>query len=216
MNRRFALIATSVLLASCSSAPKSETETAKRPADPAPITERPAAPADPSKVFRVRFTTNKGPFIMEVHRDWAPIGAQRLEELVKDKYFDGARFFRIVPNFVVQFGIAGSPSATRKWNKEIKDDPVTQTNRRGSVAFATRGPETRTAQLFINLASNQRLDSMGFAPVAQIVEGMDIVDGLYAEYGEQPDQQAIERQGNTYLNANFPKLDYIVKAEIIQ
>lgn len=135
--------------------------------------------------------------------------------MVKDKFYDGAGFFRIVPRFVVQFGLAADPKMTRKWDRKIKDDPVLQTNRLGSVTFATAGPNTRTTQLFINIGSNQSLDSQGFSPFGMVVEGMDVVQGLYAGYGEQPDQGAITMQGNAYLKANFPKMDFITKATIM-
>jgi peptidyl-prolyl cis-trans isomerase A (cyclophilin A) len=179
--------------------------------------EAPAAEPKESaaNTFRVRFETSKGPFVVEVHRDWAPLGAQRFEELVKDGFYDGARFFRVVPNFIIQFGIAADPRMTKKWNKPIKDDEPVQTNRYKSMAFATAGPETRTTQVFINLRSNQVLDKQGFAPFAMVIEGMEIIEKLYAEYGEQPDQQRIERQGNRYLETSFPRLDYIRKATIL-
>ncbi|HWR54064.1 MAG TPA: peptidylprolyl isomerase [Bryobacteraceae bacterium] len=201
-----------LFMAGCSST------TEKAPQTQKPAAEKAAEPAkeDASKVFKVRFETSRGPFVMEVHRDWAPIGAARFEELVKAKYYDGARFFRIVPNFVVQFGLAASPAMTKKWDKPIKDDPVSRTNRTGSVAFATMGPNTRTAQLFINLATNQSLDTQGFAPFAQVTEGMDVVQKLYAGYGELPDQDAITNRGNAYLAGKFPKLDYIKTATVVQ
>jgi cyclophilin family peptidyl-prolyl cis-trans isomerase len=215
MRKRFGVlvpIAALFFLAGCSGTPEKAPEGAK------PVAEKPAeAPKeDASKIFKVRFETSKGPFVMEVHRDWAPIGAARFEELVKAKYYDGARFFRIVPNFVVQFGLAAGPAMTKKWDKPIKDDPVARTNRTGSVSFATMGPNTRTAQLFINLRTNQMLDSQGFSPFAQVTEGMEVVEKLYPGYGEQPDQDAITKRGNAYLNDKFPKLDYIKTAAIVQ
>lgn len=215
MRNRFSVLVPAVallFLAGCSSTPEKAPESAK----PAAEAAKPEAPKeDASKIFKVRFETSKGPFVMEVHRDWAPLGAARFEELVKAKYYDGARFFRIVPNFVVQFGLAASPAMTKKWDKPIKDDPVTRTNRTGSVSFATMGPNTRTAQVFINLRTNQSLDSQGFAPFAQVIEGMDVVEKLYAGYGEQPDQDAITKRGNAYLMEKFPKLDYIKTATIV-
>ena len=134
---------------------------------------------------------------------------------MKDGYFNGARFFRWVPGFVVQFGLAADPRMTKKWDKPIKDDPVLQTNRTGSVVFATAGAGTRTTQLFINLRSNQSLDDQGFAPFGMVVEGMDVVQSIYPGYGENPDQGEITARGNAYLNANFPKLDHIQKATIV-
>ncbi len=173
-------------------------------------TTTPAAAAS----YKVRFVTSRGPFVVEVHPDWAPTGAKRFRDLVQDHYFDGARFFRVVPNFVVQFGLAADPAKTKKWNTSITDDPVTHTNRTGAIVFATAGPNTRTAQLFINLASNQSLDEQGFAPFGEVTDGMDVVQKIYPGYGETPRQDLIEQQGNEYLIANFPKLDYIKTAKI--
>jgi peptidyl-prolyl cis-trans isomerase A (cyclophilin A) len=199
-----ALFASALLTGSCSkSEPKKSAE--------APAPAQPAA----EDIYKVRFETSQGPFVVEVHRDWAPLGAARFEELVKDKFYDGARFFRVVPNFIIQFGIAADPRMTKKWDKPMKDDTPLRTNSYKSVAFATAGPETRTTQVFINLRSNQVLDKQGFVPFATVIEGMEVVEKLYSGYGEQPDQQRIERQGNTYLNNNFPKLDYIRTATIL-
>jgi peptidyl-prolyl cis-trans isomerase A (cyclophilin A) len=190
-------------LAGCSK-PAEETRKAEAP--------KPAVVEFEPGVYKVRFDTSKGPFVVEVHPKWAPLGAARFGELVDAKFFDGARFFRVVPNFVVQFGLAAEPALTKKWDKSFKDDPVSQTNGMGTLAFATMGPETRTSQIFINLRSNQSLDSQGFAPFAKVVEGMGVVEALYSGYGELPNQQLITKQGNAYLNAKFPKLDYIKSA----
>jgi cyclophilin family peptidyl-prolyl cis-trans isomerase len=205
MTRRSALAASgALLLGGCS-----------RSTEPKKTTEaEPPKPAE-AATYKVLFDTTKGPFTVEVHPDWAPLGAARFEELVKDGFYNGARFFRVVPNFIIQFGIAADPKMTRKWNKTIKDDEPKRTNGYKTLAFATAGPETRTAQVFINLRSNQVLDKQGFAPFAVVTEGMEVVEKLYAGYGEQPDQPRIERQGNAYLSANFPKLDYIKSAKII-
>ncbi len=178
-------------------------------------TEASAAKGGMPDVFKVRFNTSKGDFIVEAHKDWAPLGTQRFYELVRSRYFDGARFFRVVPNFVVQFGLAANPGVTKRWDKTIPDDPVLRTNKLGAMVFATAGPNTRTTQIFINLKSNQFLDNQGFAPFGQVIEGMEVVQSLYSGYGEEPDQQAITAQGNAYLNAKYPKLDYIKKATII-
>jgi peptidyl-prolyl cis-trans isomerase A (cyclophilin A) len=193
------------------SKPPAETAKAPEPAAKAPATESKTAP----DTFKVKFTTSKGPFVVEVHKAWAPKGAQRFYELIKDGYYNNNRFFRVVPKFIVQFGMAGDPAMTRKWDKNFPDDPVLQTNRAGSLTFATAGPNTRTTQLFINLGSNQALDGQGFAPFGTVVEGMNVVESLYKGYGEAPDQDQIRRSGNAYLNQNFPKLDYIEKAEIV-
>jgi peptidyl-prolyl cis-trans isomerase A (cyclophilin A) len=165
--------------------------------------------------FKVRFTCSNGTFVAEFRNDWAPIGARQIWDLVKSGFYDQARFFRVVPNFVVQFGIAGDPEVHAKWKKEIRDDNVRQSNKRGTISFATRGPNTRTTQLFINLRDNANLDGMGFAPVGEVIEGMDVVDSINPEYGEQPQQPLIEQMGNEYLKDAFPNLDYIEKAEII-
>jgi peptidyl-prolyl cis-trans isomerase A (cyclophilin A) len=185
------------------------------PPKPAPSEAPKPAPSQAPATFKVRFDTSKGPFEVEVHRDWAPLGADHFYALVKSGYFDGARFFRVVPNFVVQFGLAANPANTKKWDTPIADDPVTQTNRLGSIVYATAGPNTRTTQLFINLHSNQSLDSQGFAPFGMVLgNGMSVVQQIYSGYGQQPDQGAITSEGNAYINSSFPKLDYIKKATI--
>jgi cyclophilin family peptidyl-prolyl cis-trans isomerase len=165
--------------------------------------------------FTVDFDTSTGPVVVAIETKDAPIGAQRFYELVKAHYFDGARFFRVVPGFVVQFGIAGDPALTKKWDVAIKDDPVTKRNARGTVVFAaTDQPNSRTTQLFINLGPNGRLDSLGFAPIGQVVSGMENVDKIDSEYGEAPDQDKITDKGNEYLQSEFPKLDYIKTARL--
>ena len=204
-------IAIGLVLAGCSSSPESPKRTAETPAKEPAAVPQPKGP----QTFKVRFVTSKGPFVIEVHNDWAPRGAAHFADLVKDKFYDGARFFRVVPNFVIQFGLAASPAVTRKWEKPIYDDPVVQTNRLGSVAFATEGFDTRTTQIFINLHSNQDLDGRGFSPFAQVIEGMDVVNRLYGGYREAPNQEQITKRGNAYLLANFPKLDYIKTARIV-
>ncbi len=224
-----AVIAASALtLAGCSSSsePKKEqpAAAASQPA-PAPQQESPGpqkqetpatfqvhAPA----TFNVTLDTTKGPVVVQVHRDWAPIGADHFYELVKTGYFVGCRFFRVVPHFIVQFGIAGDPAVTRKWKEPaLADDPVLHHNVRGTLVYATAGPNTRTTQLFINLVDNtQSLDPQGFAPFATVISGMDAVDAIYAGYGEAPEQGTIESQGNAYLQGQFPRLDYIRKATI--
>jgi len=180
--------------------------------DPQSSEMRASAPAS----FRVRFETGGGPFVVEVTRAWAPHGADRLYNLVRHGFYDGARFFRVVPGFVVQFGLSGDPAVSARWRPAtIADDPVTQHNTRGTITFATAGPNTRTTQLFINYRDNSRLDGMGFAPLGRVVEGMDVVDHIYAGYGERPDQGRIEAQGNAYLAAQFPHLDSITRATIV-
>jgi peptidyl-prolyl cis-trans isomerase A (cyclophilin A) len=167
-------------------------------------------------VFRARFTTSAGAFVIEVHRDWAPLGADRFYNLVRYGYFTNAAFFRVVPGFVVQFGLNANPALNKVWKTAtIQDDPVVQSNKRGSIVFATAGPNTRTTQLFINYGDNARLDGMGFAPFGTVIEGMDVVDKIYPVYGESPRQDLIEDQGDAYLKANFRDIDRITLARIV-
>lgn len=180
--------------------------------DPASAEMRATAPAS----YRVRFETSAGAFTVEVTRAWAPLGADRFYNLVRHGFFDGTRFFRVVPGFVVQFGLSGDPAISARWRTaSIPDDPVLQHNTRATVTFATAGPATRTTQMFINFGDNTRLDGMGFSPLGSVVEGMDVVDRIYAGYGEQPDQGRIEMQGNAYLRSQFPKLDSIAHATVV-
>lgn len=178
----------------------------------------PGAPANQGPApatYRARFQTSAGDFTVEVTRAWAPIGADRLYHLIKGGFYDGDRFFRVLPGFVVQFGLNGAPAVNAAWhNASITDDPVTQHNTAGTIVFATAGPNTRTTQLFINYADNIRLDQMGFAPMGRVVEGMDVVQKIYSGYGQTPDQGLIEGQGNSYLTQAFPKLDFIKTATI--
>jgi peptidyl-prolyl cis-trans isomerase A (cyclophilin A) len=174
------------------------------------------APQAPAQ-FKVRFDTSKGPVVVEVHRDWAPNGVDRFYELVKSGYYDEARFFRVVPNFVVQWGINKDPKVSRQWSQNyIPDDPVKQSNHRGYITYAKGGPHTRTTQLFINLADNVSLDATGFAPFGKVTEGMEIVQSLYSGYGQTPQQNLIQVQGNDYLQSQFPQLDYIKTARVEQ
>lgn len=167
--------------------------------------------------FRVKFETTAGDFVMEVHRKWSPQGVDQFHRLIQEEFYKEARFFRVVPGFVVQWGIAGDPKINRKWdNATIQDEPVVASNMRGFVTYAkSSAPNSRTTQLFINLKDNQRLDSMGFSPFARVTEGMDVVEKITAQYGERPKQPLIERQGNAYLKSQFPRLDYIKSAVII-
>ncbi|MCE2451045.1 MAG: peptidylprolyl isomerase [Candidatus Latescibacteria bacterium] len=168
--------------------------------------------------FSVRLETSAGPVVIQVTRDWAPIGADRFYNLVRNGFYDEQRFFRVVPNFVVQWGLSGNPKLNQVWHRaNILDDPVKQSNTRGRITYAkTNQPNTRTTQLFINLGDNANLDGMGFAPFGEVVEGIEVVDAINAEYGQQPNQGQIHGRGNTYLEENFPNLDYIAKAEIIE
>lgn len=184
--------------------------------------EEPVIPKHAPEVFRVEFDTSKGAFVVEVTRAWAPRGADRFHEVVLRKIYDGARFYRVVPRFVVQFGLKGDPVTDRYWSGlYIPDDPVTQNNTRGTLSFAMAGPATRTTQVFINLQDNLRLDKMGFAPFGKVVSGMEVVDNLYRMYGDAPpsgvgpDQGRIKDEGNEYLERYFPQLDYINSAKIV-
>jgi peptidyl-prolyl cis-trans isomerase A (cyclophilin A) len=183
--------------------------------NPASLTEK--APA----TYKVKFDTSKGSFVVEVHRDWAPNGADRFYNLVKNGFYNDARFFRVISGFMVQFGINGNPQISKVWrDANIKDDPVKASNKRGMITFATAGPDTRTTQVFVNFGDNAGLDDQGFAPFGQVISGMEVVDALYAEYGEGapqgggPDQGLVQSQGNAYLKKDFPKLDYIKTATI--
>ena len=180
----------------------------------------PPAPAQ----FKVVLQTTKGDVTIDVTRAWSPRGADRFYALVKDGFYDGARFFRVIRSprpFMAQFGINGDPRVTSKWmDSDIQDDPVTQHNTRGMISFATSGPNTRSTQVFINYSDNSQLDASGFSPFAVVSSGMEIVDQFYADYGEGPpggngpDQERIEKEGNAYLDSAFPKLDYIKSAKI--
>lgn len=168
-------------------------------------------------MYKVQFEATQGNFTVQINEDWAPKGAARFRELVETGYFDGCKFFRVVPGFIVQFGISGDPEESAKWrDKNIKDDPVTQSNKPGTVTFATAGPNTRTTQMFINFGNNSFLDGQGFSPIGEVVEGMENVQAINDEYGEQPDQGRVHAEGNAYLDGQFPKMDGIIKATIIE
>ncbi len=224
--------------------PPPPTASGARPAPPAkadkpkPAPAKPAGPhpalLDPSLAnetapdqFRVHFETTKGDFIVEVHRDWSPRGADRFYNLVRIGYFQEIAFFRVLRGFMAQFGIHGDPSVNRLWsNANIKDDPVKQSNQRSFVSFAKTGlPNSRSVQFFINYGDNEQkaaLDRQGFSPFGQVVSGMEVVDSLYNGYGEGaprgpgPHQGMLQQQGNAYLKANFPKLDYVKKATLVK
>jgi peptidyl-prolyl cis-trans isomerase A (cyclophilin A) len=168
------------------------------------------------EVFEVKFVTTKGDFVVQVDREWAPLGADRFYNLVKHGFFTNAAFFRVVPNFIVQFGLSADPAVNKVWRAaNIPDDKVTQSNRPGTLVFATAGPNTRTTQLFLNFGNNTFLDSQGFSPFGHVLSGMDVVQKIYAGYGEQPDQGAITTQGKPYLDKNFPNIDMIKSANIV-
>jgi peptidyl-prolyl cis-trans isomerase A (cyclophilin A) len=172
--------------------------------------------------YKVKFDTSQGSFEIEVHRDWAPNGADRFYNLVKNGFYNDGRFFRVIKGFMVQFGINGNPQISKVWrDANIKDDPVKASNKRGMITFATAGPDTRTTQVFVNFGDNAGLDDQGFAPFGQVISGMEVVDALYAEYGEGapqghgPNQGVVQSMGNAYLAKAFPKLDYIKTATIV-
>jgi len=167
-------------------------------------------------MYTAKFETTAGVFQVEVHTDWAPNGADRFYNLVKNGYYDGCRFFRVVPGFIVQFGINGDPAIQRNWESAtIPDEPVKQGNTRGTITFAkTSAPNSRTTQVFINFKDNSGLNRTGFAPFGKIISGMDVVDKIYSAYGERPEQARIQTEGTAYLAKSFPKLDYIKKATI--
>jgi peptidyl-prolyl cis-trans isomerase A (cyclophilin A) len=227
-------------LLACGAGPTPELQVPGTTAGPPPISEPapPPTPAlqhspaelDPSlataqapETFFADFATTKGDFVVEVHRSWAPNGADRFYNLVKLGFYDDTRFFRAIPDFMVQFGIPGDPRVAAKWqNASIPDDPVTQSNLRGYMTFAQTGrPNSRSTQVFICYANHPRLDASGFAPFAKIARGMDVVDALYKGYGEGapsgdgPSQDRIAGEGNAYLDREFPKLDRVLSTQIV-
>ncbi|MCH7908081.1 MAG: peptidylprolyl isomerase [Candidatus Hydrogenedentes bacterium] len=166
--------------------------------------------------FQVTFECSNGTFVVEFIPDWAPIGVAHFRKVLDAGVYTGARFFRVMPGFMVQFGIAGDPALSATWSQDtIQDDPVTQSNTRGMVTFAKTGaPNSRSTQLFINYGNNSRLDGTGFAPIGRVISGMDVVEAIYAVYREQPDQGQIQKRGNAYLKEQFPKLDYIESVSV--
>ncbi len=185
------------------------------PTGPKVITPTEATEQAPAE-YTARFTTSKGNFAIHVTRAWAPLGADRFYNLVKGGFYDDTRFFRVMPGFIVQWGIhGGGESVMSAWrNATIPDDPPRESNAAGTVTFAMAGANSRTTQVFINYGANSRLDGMGFAPFGKVVEGMDVVSSIHSGYGERPDQARLQREGNVYLEKEFPNLDFIKKAEI--
>lgn len=233
--RSLALVSLVVLLgaAGCQ-----EKEQAAAPAPAAPQAQPQAAAAKSSipeallhpatatdkapEKYRARFTTTKGDFVIEVYRDWAPLGADRFYNLVRRGFYDNISVFRMIPGFVAQWGIHGEPEVNTAWRgARIQDDPAgKQTNARGTVTFAMGGPNTRTTHVFVNLQSNQVLDGMGFAPIGKVVEGLSTIESFYGGYGDGPpqgngpDQGRSNTEGNSYLQREFPRLDFIKAAKI--
>ncbi len=206
-----ALVAAVLALGAC---------TPRTPAGPPAPAVPPFQPGVIPDSFVVRLQTSTGPVDAIVHRAWAPNGAAQFYEAVATGYYDGARFFRTIRGFVTQFGLAADPARTAQWRpRTIPDDSVRQSNRRGTLVFASGGPNTRTTQMFINLRDNARLDAMGFPPIGEVIAGMDAVDAFYAGYGDgnrAPAQDRITREGEAYLAANFPLLDRIVAATVVR
>jgi len=213
--RRILWCAVSVVLIGCSSPDEGKKEAAPDPKG------TPAAKVEKTPdVFHAVFDTSKGQVAIEVHRDWAPIGVDHFYSLIRTGYYDGNRFFRVTRNYV-QFGISGDPTTNGLWSTaRLPDDKVKQSNVKGTLSFAHLGANSRTTQLFFNMKNNQDLDKQGFAPLGKVITGMDVVERLYSAYGDMaprgqgPDPSKIEVQGNTYLDAKFPRLDYIKKATI--
>ncbi|MFA6317779.1 MAG: peptidylprolyl isomerase [Elusimicrobiota bacterium] len=204
-------------------AKKVEADKAKSgPTDPKTLLAPEKAVEKAPDVFRVKFATTKGEFVIEARRDWAPNGVDRFYNLVKLGYFDGVSFFRVVKGFMVQFGIHGTPEVNAAWRSaRIMDDPVKNTNARGTVTYAMAGPNTRTTQLFINYGNNAALDGQGFPPFGQVVKGMEVVEKLYDGYGDMPDfggrcpdQGRMQNEGDPYLKKDFAKLDYVKTARL--
>lgn len=184
--------------------------------------KKPPAKVVVPDVFRVKFQTSQGDFVVEAHKDWAPHGVDRFHELVNMRYFDEGRFFRVVPGFIAQFGVHRDFDVHATWRQFfIVDDPPQQKNLRGTLAFAQSGPGTRTTEIFINLVDNPGLDEERFVPFAKVIEGMDVVDRLYSGYGEMRpkgkdiDPRRVEESTNEYLVQRFPKLDYIKRAPFV-
>lgn len=201
MNRFPVLLSFAVLLTACST---------QKPASAAKDAPAPST-------YRVNFDTSRGPFVVEINRDLAPNGADHLYALVNAHYFDGARFYRVVPGFMVQWGAPADPALAKKWDITIDDDPVKETNAKGTISFAaTSQPNSRSTHMFINYADNARLDALGFAPMGKVVSGMENVEQIYSADGERPDQMMMKEQGNKYLEKEFPNLDYIKTARIAQ
>ena len=206
--RRICWLAVSLALAGCSEK--------AAPPKPAPKVEK------TPDVFQAVFDTSKGKVVIEVHRDWAPVGVDHFYSLIQTGFYDGARFFRVTHAYV-QFGINGDPATNGLWSTaRLPDDKVKvkQSNVKGTLSFAHLGPNSRTTQLFFNMKDNKDLDKQGFAPIGKVIEGMEVVERFYSSYGEMaprgqgPDPSKIEVQGNGYLDAKFPRLDYINKATI--
>lgn len=231
--RHLVFISAAVLAASCAPKAQEAAQTGSAPEAAPAVTKEVSVNMDilkdPSKAtekapenFKVKFSTTKGDFTIEVTRAWSPLGADRFYNLVKNGYFTDVAFFRVISGFMVQFGIHGDPAVAAAWRgARIQDDPVKQSNAKGYISYAMAGPNTRTTQLFINYGNNDRLDDMGFSPFGKVTEGMNVVESIYSGYGEGapsgmgPDQGRVQMQGNAYLKAEFPRMDYIKSASLL-
>jgi peptidyl-prolyl cis-trans isomerase A (cyclophilin A) len=221
--RSYAMVPmTLLILTACGGEPRGKDASATRDSAVAAVArEIPGPAATPMRspdTFRVLFGTSKGEFTVEVKRALAPLGADRFYELVTIGYFDDVRFFRMKPGFIAQFGINGDPKVYAKWEKAtIPDEPMRTGNSRGTITFATNGTDGRTVQMFISTGDNRKLldQQRVFAPIGSVVEGMDVVDKLNTEYGEEPNNSRIAGQGNVYLQKWFPALDYITSAKVL-
>jgi len=164
--------------------------------------------------FRVKFETTAGDFVLLVHRDWAPLGAERLHDLVKSKFYDGVVFHQVNPG-MIQFGISGDPEATTYWDKPISDEPVKESNYAAVVSFAKKGENSRRTQLCISLVQNSYMDEEGYSPLAEVESGWDVVKGINSEYGINASEEEIKERGNEYIFEKFPNMDYVIKATIV-
>lgn len=218
MARRLGVLLGLALMAACGG------EAVEEPADPRlqnPLLRANQFSETAPESFRARFETTKGDFVIEVHREWAPLGADRFYNLVKRGWYDGVRFHRVLNNFMAGWGIHDEPYVNAVWQDELlADDPVTQSNTRGRVSFARSGPNSRTVQVFVNYKDNSSLDERGFTPFGEVAEGMDVVDGLYSDYGDgHPRGEGVYQamamaRGAEYLDEEFPELDRIVRASL--
>jgi peptidyl-prolyl cis-trans isomerase A (cyclophilin A) len=234
MRCSFVVLTSIVLTAATAAAQTSPAKPAPKPAAPAAAAPKPAAPAAAApnrllspatltakapEMFKVKFDTTKGPVVLVLHRDWSPKGVDRFYNMTRNGFFTGVRFFRVMPNFMAQFGINGNPAVNDAWEKaRLADDPPNgKSNVRGILTYGTTGqPNSRGTQLFINYKDNSYLDKQGFVPIGEVVEGMEVVDMLYADYGAAPqnEQGTLVSQGNKFMQTKYPKLDYIKTATV--
>jgi peptidyl-prolyl cis-trans isomerase A (cyclophilin A) len=166
--------------------------------------------------FRVAISTSKGDVVVQVYKSWSPHGAERFYQLVSQDFFDDQRFFRVIPQYIAQFGASAEPKNNDRWDDaKIPDDPRTQSNSRGTLSFAAEAPNTRSHQLFFNLKDNPKLDPQNFVPIGRVVDGMAVLDALYDDYGDTPKYRLVATLGNEYLHRMFPHMDYIKTARIV-